>query len=213
MIAPKNALPRLLHAKESSRKAALDFNASTGLKIKYLTTAERRQRFEDLQLPLGNVIRDLKPPLELFAKKFGWFNLDIDPKIFSYAYGKSIEEDDCATGPLAKKPRRELDGFLTIEEACRHYFDAKTLDEAIYDMIGIPRLLILNGDVMRDASVWTYCSLNEAVLGDKTVQLGSRFAHAVDSSGFYTLYKEDNTDRRRTGWLRFIYDQVVSMFP
>ena len=183
------------------------------MKIKYLTTAERRQRFEDLQLPLGNVIRDLKPPLELFAKKFGWVNLDIDPKIFSYAYGAAIEDDDRATGPLAKKPRRELDGFLTIEEACRHYFDAKTLDEAIYDMIGIPRLLILNGDVMRDASGWTYCSLNEAVLGDKTVQLGSRFAHAVDSSGFYTLYKEDNTDPRRTGWLRFIYDQVVSMFP
>ena len=96
-------------------------------------------------------------------------------------------------GSITKRRRCELDNFLTITEVCRHFFDTLTIEEAIWDLVGIPRLIVFNGneDKMKKAG-WKYCKV-KSVLGDKTVQLGSRVAY-VYSGSWCTIWKEQELD-------------------
>lgn len=79
----------------------------------------------------------------------------------------------------AKGECYSLDDFDTIEEACRHFFDASNLEDAMLDCCRVPRLEILNGAESKMwASDWKYKGVG--VLGDKSVQRGSLIALAVD---------------------------------
>ena len=76
----------------------------------------------------------------------------------------------------AKKRRRGLDGIDTIDKACRFYFDTHSLEEAMFDFLHIPRLLVVNGD--EDAmmkSGWKERG-KDCFLGDKSAKVGSRIA-------------------------------------
>ena len=66
------------------------------------------------------------------------------------------------------------------------------LEEAIWDVVGIPRLLILNGDMSTmQKSGWAYCRGNDLVLGDEAVKMGRRVAH-WQSDGWCTIWREPN---------------------
>lgn len=82
-------------------------------------------------------------------------------------------------GSQGKKP--DLHDFDTVEEACKQLFDTSTLAEAILDCVGIPRLVVLNGDEKTMwKSGWKY--IGECPLGDRSVQMGSRIALAIDNT-------------------------------
>jgi len=90
-----------------------------------------------------------------------------------------------------KKSRHNIDGFLTVEEASCHFFDTSTLEEAIWDLARVPRLIVLYRDREMMAKVgWTYCGM-KSVLGDKSVQLGSRVAYIYSPS--CTVWKEQQS--------------------
>eukprot|EP00571_Detonula_confervacea_P002555 CAMPEP_0172319624 /NCGR_PEP_ID=MMETSP1058-20130122/38156_1 /TAXON_ID=83371 /ORGANISM="Detonula confervacea, Strain CCMP 353" /LENGTH=675 /DNA_ID=CAMNT_0013034707 /DNA_START=540 /DNA_END=2567 /DNA_ORIENTATION=- len=177
------------------KEGCVDNDKKLGLKIQYLTKSDRRQRFEDArkQMPMGNSISYLEPSLEQFAKKFGWNNLGIDSdKYYAECISDNILECKESIGSIAKRRRCELDNFLTVEEACRHFFDTSTIEEAIWDWVGIPRLIVLNGDEKKmNKSGWKHCKV-KSVLGDETVQLGNRVAH-VYSGSWCTIWKEQET--------------------
>jgi len=178
------------------KEGCIDNDKKLGLKIQYLTKTDRRQRFENVrkQMPMGNSISYLDPSLEQFAKKFGWHNLGIDSdKYFAECISDDFFGCEEPIGSIAKRRRCELDDFLTITEACRHFFDTLTIEEAIWDLVGIPRLIVLNGneDKLKKAG-WKYCKV-KSVLGDKTAQLGSRVAH-VYSGSWCTIWKEQELD-------------------
>ena len=88
---------------------------------------------------MGKLICYLQPSIGQFAKRFGTANLGFD----SSQYLSDLTEKS-QHGSITKKRRCELDGFLTLEEACRHYFDCKSLEEAIWDLVGIPRVVVLD---------------------------------------------------------------------
>jgi len=154
-----------------------DNDKKLGLTIQYLDEMDRRQCFEELKMMIsvGNTVLSLVPSLDQFANKFGWNSLGVESDLCSY-YRKS--ELDAPIMPSAKRLRLELDEFLTVEEACRHFFDTRSLEEAIWDLFGIPRIVILNGNREKmEQAGWISCGINSD-LGDKSVQLGHRVAHA-----------------------------------
>ena len=127
----------------------------------------------------------MKPSIAEFQEKFGldclgsagFRCLDII-KAHTEAHEKITT--DCT---LSKTPRRkefELCDFDNLEEACRHFFDTSTLAAAILDCVGIPRLLILNGD---EKTMWQsgWKFKGRCTLGDTSLQTGRRVALAIDS--------------------------------
>jgi hypothetical protein len=83
---------------------------------------------------------------------------------------------------MSKKRRCDLDSFLTVEDACRHYFDTRSLEEAVWDHVGVPRIIILNGNKERmQTAGWKY-SKDKSILGDESVKLGNRVAHVYSPS-------------------------------
>jgi len=173
------------------KEGCIDNDHSLGLKIQYLNKKDRRQRFEDIKnlIPVGNSICSLEPSLDHFVKKFGLGNLGVESVFDSYS---NFQEHERPGGSIFKRRRYELDEFLTVEEACRHFFDAGSLEEAIWDLVGIPRVVILNGnkEKMQGSGSWKYCGV-KSVLGDKSVQLGSRVAHVY--SGSCHIWKEQKS--------------------
>ena len=122
--------------------------------------------------------------------KFGWDNLGIksEKSVFG-SYWDYGGYDKKTYRYTAKRPKYELDRFVTAEEACRFFFDTATIEEAIWDLVGIPRLLILNSDRWTmEVSPWKICNGRDA-LGDKSVKMGSRVAHAY-FDGWCTVWKE-----------------------
>ena len=161
------------------KEGCIDNDKRSGLKIKYLTKMDRQERFEEAKrlMPVGKYVRYLEPSLERFVKKFGWDNLGLGDECRQYLAGYSAK----------KRQRCDLDGFLTLEEACQHFFDTLTFEEAIWDLVGIPRLVVLNGDEEKMLQFgWKRCF--DAVLGEKSVQLGSRVAYVYSES--CTIWEE-----------------------
>ena len=76
----------------------------------------------------------------------------------------------------AKKRRRGFNEIDTIDKACRFYFDTHSLEEAIFNFLNIPRLLVVNCDedtMMK--SGWKERG-KDCFLGDKSAKVGSRIA-------------------------------------
>ena len=182
------------------KEGCTDKDMELGLKIKYLNKDDRKQHFEQSkkEIPMGKLICYLQPSIGQFAKRFGTANSGFD----SSQYLSDLTEKS-QHGSITKKRRCELDGFLTLEEACRHYFDCKTLEEAIWDLVGIPRVVVLDHceHLYRRRSLvgkshegklkqagWKYCGL-KAVLGDKSVQLGRRVAYVYTRTAC-TIWEE-----------------------
>ena len=170
-----------------------DYDTSLGgLKIQYLAKRDRRMRFEEMRnlMHMGNCIQGLlQPSLEQFVSKFGWGCLDGDIGLDRYFLDCVSTNDDEASDSISKKRRTELDSFQTSEEACRHFFNAASLEEAIWDVAGVPRIVVLNGDKKKmEKAGWK--RKVKAPLGDKSVQLGSRVAHVYSDSAPCTLWEE-----------------------
>mmetsp|Transcript_23191 Transcript_23191/g.50203 ORF Transcript_23191/g.50203 Transcript_23191/m.50203 type:complete len:800 (-) Transcript_23191:1350-3749(-) len=166
------------------KEGCIDYDTSLGLKIKYLTKIDRRQQFDDMRkmMPMANFINCLEPSLEQFTAKFGWNNLGIEYFFDCVSSGDAVVEEHWHIRIKSKRRRCEMDGFLTVEEACRHYFHSASLEEAIFDLVGVPRLIVLNGDLEKMQKAGWKCCKVKSVLGDKSVQLGSRVAHV------YSIY-------------------------
>lgn len=80
-----------------------------------------------------------------------------------------------------KRRRCDIDSFITVEDACRHYFDTRTLEEAVWDAAGVPRIIILNGNRERmQKAGWR--NIKGGIRGDEGLRLGSRIAHVYSPS-------------------------------
>ncbi|KAL9190579.1 hypothetical protein ACHAXT_000285 [Thalassiosira profunda] len=169
-----------------------EYNARHDLKIKYLSKADRRQRFEEMTTMgsvVGNSIQLMQPSFEQFVARFGWDDLELGSEEFSREYCSSCAPNETPREPLSKRAKPELDGFDSAADACRHFFDTRSLEEAVWDVLGIPRLMAL--DVSQEdmaTAGWTRCGVKAASLGDKAVQLGQRVVHLC--SGRCTVWKE-----------------------
>jgi len=165
------------------KEGCIGYDSFSGLKIKYLTMAERRVQFEDLRkftVPLRNTIHDLEPSLEQFETKFGWDNLGVKSEKFFFGSFEDFVGHDNSGGPVTKRHRCGLDEFSTVYEACRHYYDTSSLEVAIWDLVGIPRLIVLNGNrETMQKSGWEYCRGSECVLGDKSVEKDCSFQSLI----------------------------------
>jgi len=175
------------------KEGCTDIDRRSGLKIKYLNRQDRSQKFVGLMqgltklVPIGSILESVVPSVERFVSKFGWNCLnDTATKqllmewISSYEVGtdKSLNIEDNAN---PKRRRCDIDSFLTAEDACRHYFDTRSLEEAVWDAAGVPRIIILNGnrDRMQKAG-WR--SIKGGIRGDEGLRLGSRIAHVYSPS-------------------------------
>ena len=82
---------------------------------------------------------------------------------------------------VSKKQKTELDCFTTVEDACKHYFDASCLEEAIWDYLGVPRIIVLDGSQEKMHKLgWIRCRVKTTKLGDSSVRLGYRVVHVYD---------------------------------
>ncbi|KAL9189669.1 hypothetical protein ACHAXT_009344 [Thalassiosira profunda] len=172
------------------KEGCVDNDKKKGLKISYLTKADRRRRFDDIKklVSVGNSICHLQPSLDQFAAKFGLDALKIDPE----EYGIHIlSEGEESKRSIAKRPRYELDEFASTEEACRHFFDSSSIEEAIWDFLGIPRVVIMDADEEKMRNAGWQCRGSKSTLGEKSVMVGSRVAH-VFYCGSCTVWEETN---------------------
>ncbi|KAL7533401.1 hypothetical protein ACHAXR_005203 [Thalassiosira sp. AJA248-18] len=155
------------------------WDPSSGLKIHYLTIDERRERFIKADTGIKRLVTNLRPSIGQFEHRFASDDLGIE---IVYRYDLStLSADKWIEKYSAKTHKYDLDEFKTIEKACRHFFDASTLEEAIFDCVGIPRILILNGDEKNMwNSGWKY--KGRCFLGDQSVRVGKRIAIAIDKN-------------------------------
>ena len=177
----KKKQPRISHFITRTRiwkEGCTDNDKASRLKIKYLNKSDRSLRFDELRklMPIGNIIQNLCPSIDHFRAKYG-SNCSYVEELY-HEYAESYDEYVCH-GSSPKRRRCELDHFTTMEEACRYYFDTRSLEEAIWDHVGVPRIVVLNGNIekMQEAG-WT-CK-DTSSLGDETVKLGSRVAYVYD---------------------------------
>jgi len=170
------------------KEGCTDIDRRSGLKIKYLNRQDRSQKFVELMqeltrlVPIGSILGSVVPSVEQFVSKFGWKCLgDKATKQFlmewisSYEIGtdKVLNIEDSSN---PKRRRCDIDSFITVEDACRHYFDTKSLEEAIWDAAGVPRIIILNGNKERmQKAGWK--NYKGGIRGDMAVKLGCRVAH------------------------------------
>ena len=175
------------------KEGCTDIDRRSGLKIKYLNKQDRSRRFISLMqeltklVPTGSVLRSVVPSIEQFVSKFGWKCLgDMATKQFlmewisSYEIGtdKVLNMEDNSN---PKRRRCDIDSFLTAEDACRHYFDTRSLEEAVWDAAGVPRIIILNGNRERmQKAGWK--NIKGGIRGDEGLRLGSRIAHVYSPS-------------------------------
>lgn len=176
------------------KEGCIDNDQTSGLKILYLNKSDRKKKFEEFKrlAPLKDAIQFLQPSLGQFISKFGLDNVQLKPDEYAECFAPSLLEKDKA--PISKRPRCDLDSFHSLSDACRHFFDTASLEEAIWDFVGVPRIVVLNGtrEKMQKAG-WKYCQV-KSVLGDKAVKIGSRVAH-LNSSNWCIVWKESsNTD-------------------
>ena len=178
----KKKQPRISHFITRTRiwkEGCTDNDKASGLKIKYLDKSDRSLRFDELRklMPIGNIIQNLYPSIDHFRAKYG-SNCSYVEELY-HEYAESYDEYVCH-GSSPKRRRCELDHFTTMEEACRYYFDTRSLEEAIWDHVGVPRIVVLNGNIekMQEAG-WT-CK-DTSSLGDETAKLGSRVAYVYDN--------------------------------
>jgi len=103
----------------------------------------------------------------------------------------------------------EIMGFKSMEEACRHAYDTGSLEEAIWDSVGILRLIALNGDEKTvKKSGWKYLGNKpgkDYELGDRSVRLGSRIVFAIGG-----IYEEENQLSAQRRVYRFY---VIMLIP
>lgn len=164
-----------------------DNDKVSGLKLKYLNKEDRAERFDELKkhLYLGNSLLSLEPSVGQFIARFGISCLNDNHylKEFFFLNNASGNAEDRGTGSNLKRRRCDLDSFLNIEDACRHYFDTRSLEEAIWDHVGVPRIIELSrhDKCLGGLMGWKYCD-HKVVLGDEAVKVGSRVVHHYDSS-------------------------------
>ena len=164
-----------------------DNDKVSGLKLKYLNKEDRAERFDELKkhLYLGNSLLSLEPSVGQFITRFGISCLNDNHylKEFFFLNNASGNAEDRGTGSNLKRRRCDLDSFLNIEDACRHYFDTRSLEEAIWDHVGVPRIIELSrhDKCLGGLMGWKYCD-HKVVLGDEAVKVGSRVVHHYDSS-------------------------------
>ena len=164
-----------------------DNDKVSGLKLKYLNKEDRAERFDELKkhLYLGNSLLSLEPSVGQFIARFGIGCLNDNHylKGFFLLNNASGSAEDRGTGSNPKRRRCDLDSFLTVEDACRHYFDTRSLEEAIWDHVGVPSIIVLSlhENCLGGLMDWKNCS-SKVVLGDEAVKVGSRVIHHYDSS-------------------------------
>jgi len=171
------------------KEGCIDNDKRLGIKIKYLNKEDRAEQFDELRKvsPIGNIIRFLEPSIEHFVVRFGLSCLNNNEYLEKFVHDVSHARGSPA---ISKRRRCDLDSFLTVEDACRHYFDAQSLEEAFWDHVGVPRITILNGDndkLTMKKTGWKNCKNKD--LGDKSVKLGSRVAY-VYAEDCCTIWEE-----------------------
>lgn len=170
------------------KEGCIDNDKRLGIKIKYLNKEDRAEQFDELRKvsPIGNIIRFLEPSIEHFVVRFGLSCLNNNEYLEEFVHDVSHARGSPA---ISKRRRCDLDSFLTVEDACRHYFDAQSLEEAFWDHVGVPRITILNGDnkLAMKKTGWKNCKNKD--LGDKSVKLGSRVAY-VYAEDCCTIWEE-----------------------
>ena len=200
----KNSQPSIFSIKPSTWKEGSTVWISE-LKIHYLTKKERMERFVNASKILFKSSRSIAfficstylifsiysvsaSQQKLLVKNMnpsiyeleGYFGADDGGLLARFGLDEISEDfprDNLKYG--AKGECYSLDDFDTIEEACRHFFDASNLEDAMLDCCRVPRLEIPNGTESKMwASDWKYKGVG--VLGNKSVQRGSLIALAVD---------------------------------
>jgi len=169
------------------KEGCTDNDTSQGLKIKYLNKDDRAQKFDELRnvISVGGLLKYLQPSLNQFITRFGFSCLDGNKFLEEFCFISDYDYDTSkirGTGSMSKRQRCDLDSFLNVEDACRHYFDTRSLEEAVWDHVGVPRIIILNGNRERmQKAGWKY-SKDRSILGDNAVTLGNRIAHVYSPS-------------------------------
>jgi len=162
-----------------------DNDTSQGLQIKYLNKDDRAQKFDELRnvISVGGLLKYLQPSLSQFIKRFGFSCLNDDKFLEEFCFISGYDTSESrGDESMSKRQRCDLDSFLSVEDACRHYFDTRSLEEAVWDHVGVPRIIILNGNLERMKKAgWKY-SKDKSILGDNAVTLGSRVAHVYSPS-------------------------------
>ena len=166
-------------------EGCLDNDKGKGLKIRYLSKDDRRERFREIVrlVPILALAQNLAPPITQFVSKFGMDALGLPQ------FERQKLERASLLGNLhvdrqlrSKRPRGALDEFDDVGVACRRLFNASSFEEALWDSCSVPRSIVLNGteDLMIKAG-WRY--LNERVeLNDSSVEMGRRIAHVYTES-------------------------------
>ena len=176
------------------KEGCTDYDRKLGLRIKFLNKSDRRLKFGEMRglMPMGNVIQHMKPSLEQFITRFGWakLGLDSDSYMTEYYRPSDASDEECVES-MSKRSRSELGSLLTVNDACKYYFNTATLEEAIWDFVGVPRLIAIGCSVKKIKKLgWEHQKVT-AVLGDDSVQLGKRVVHVYD--GCCTIWKEEDS--------------------
>merc|ERR1711862_468129 len=133
---------------------------------------------------------DLVPPLSQFVKRFGWNQLGIQDKSL-YAELQSKQEENPFSGSAEKKRRSELYSYESVLLACRHYFDADSIEEAFWDKAGIPRIVLDGTEDMMIKAGWRKNSGPRPKIGNMSVHLGNRVGAHKDEK-FLSIWVEYN---------------------
>lgn len=132
--------------KNSWKEGCIQWDLKSGLKIQYLTVDERRARFVKASPTQKQLVAQMQPSIAEFQEQFHGLVVGVPDR-----FGLNQLCPDVWTERYGTKGGKRLKDFDTVEEACQHFFRASTLEEAIFDCVGIPRLLILNGN---EKSLW-----------------------------------------------------------
>ena len=155
-----------------------EFDEESGLKIKYLSKDDRRDLlFKSYrQLPLSCYAQELEPPLSQFVARFGWSQLGIKNVKLRALFDDEIPgAGDSIDRTGNKKARLDLHTFDTVETACLHFFDSNSVEEAMWDLAGVPRVVLDRPMQKIMQSPWRNY-VGPRPKGNKTVKLGSRVA-------------------------------------
>ncbi|EJK45199.1 hypothetical protein THAOC_36197 [Thalassiosira oceanica] len=166
-------------------EGCLDNDKRKGLKIRYLSKDDRREKFREMVrlVPILALSRNLAPSVTQFVSTFGVDALGLPQ------FERQKLERASLLGKLhvdrqlrSKRPRSALDEFDNVGLACRRLFNASSFEEALWDSCSVPRSIVRNGteELMIKAG-WKY--LDERVeLNDSSVELGRRIAHVYSES-------------------------------
>ena len=190
----QQTIPEFMNLNLTWKEGNTVHDTKTGLTIKYLSKQERQAWLDDSGDWEKSFAEEdegcLEPPPSVFTKTMKVWEAQEYDSLEEYIddmHGDISEEERVLVmDDISKEPDSkgwELYGYQSLEDACRQEYDCRSPDEAIWDIVGVPRLMVFNdrNGKKLESLGWKFLGYKPGQhynLGDWSTKLGNRVVHA-----------------------------------